>query len=147
MPIGVYKRTKEHIENQRKAMLLKLYGRVLSEEEQKKLLYERNKEANIKSVKNWKKKNWNKVLAINARWNKKIRFEVLENYGELFCRYCGEPDKRLLSLDHVNGDGKEHRKKIGVRSGTGFYCYLKKHGYPNDPPLHILCKSCNSKKQ
>jgi hypothetical protein len=55
---------------------------------------------------------------------------------------CGATER--LVLDHINEDGKEHRKEIGVPSGWMFWRWAVKHGYPDD--LQTLCKRCNEAK-
>ena len=39
---------------------------------------------------------------------------------------------------------EKHKK---ILSGTAFYCYLRRKGYPKDPPLQVLCDDCNKEKQ
>jgi len=72
---------------------------------------------------------------------------VLEQYGGARCNSCGEADLRCLSLDHVNDDGAAHRRKLGISAGLQFYAWLRKNGYPNDPPLQVLCMNCQFKKR
>ena len=76
-----------------------------------------------------------------------LKREALEAYGGPTCVHCGEEDFKKLSLDHVNGDGAEHREALGVHSGDGFYRKLRNLGHPNDSPLQVLCLSCNVKKE
>ena len=84
--------------------------------------------------------------------------EVLSHYGGAICVDCREADITRLTLDHVNEDGGEHRRRLfgldanGPGQGLGasgdkFYRILKKSGYPNDPPLAVRCKKCNQSKQ
>ena len=52
-----------------------------------------------------------------------------------------------LSLDHVNGDGARHRKELGCReNGLAVYRWLVRNDYPQEPPIQLLCKPCNSSK-
>lgn len=62
------------------------------------------------------------------------------------CDCCGEPRLAFLTLDHVNNDGAEHRKRPTYRQ-SDFYRQLKAAGYPNDPALRVLCFNCNSGRQ
>jgi hypothetical protein len=48
----------------------------------------------------------------------------------------------FLTLDHVNGGGNQHRRELNVR-GKHFFEWLVRHGFPNDPPLRVLCMNCN----
>lgn len=61
---------------------------------------------------------------------------VLEHYGEKCCK-CGFSDWRTLSIDHINSDGAEHRKKV---SGAHIYRWLKNNNFPTG--FQILCMNC-----
>ncbi len=64
------------------------------------------------------------------------------------CSCCGESDLRFLTLDHVNGGGREHKEKTtGGNCSTAYYLFLKKRGFPQNPPLTILCFNCNCGRQ
>lgn len=83
---------------------------------------------------------------------RKIKIETLSHYGDLRCSNCGEPHIDLLTLDHINNDGQIHRNYCNSMSnhsikGNEFYIWLRKEGYPNDPPLQILCWNCQLKKR
>ncbi len=69
------------------------------------------------------------------------REKCIAHYGGK-CACCGEDRFEFLAIDHTNGDGNRHRKEIGCK-GNGFYRLLIRRGYPNDPPLRILCHNCN----
>ena len=73
-----------------------------------------------------------------------IKKTCMEMYGGI-CR-CGESDLMVLSLDHTNDDGAEHRRSLN-KSGAAFYLHLRKNGFPNDPPLQVLCMSCQMRKR
>jgi len=80
--------------------------------------------------------------------NRRIRRETLEHYGGSppNCNCCGEKNYEFLTLDHINNDGAKHRKELvgnSKISGAVFCRALKKHGFPNDPPLQVLCWNCN----
>lgn len=61
---------------------------------------------------------------------------VYEHYGNK-CVCCGEVEEAFLTIDHINNNGAEHRKK--VHSGR-FYRWIIENNYPND--LQILCHNC-----
>lgn len=74
-----------------------------------------------------------------------LKVEAMRAYGG-DCDCCGETGVDFLTLDHVDGNGKEHRKTKGVGTGQKFYAYLKLHGYPeriDGHELRILCFNCN----
>lgn len=69
-----------------------------------------------------------------------LKIQVFNGYGGAFCRCCGEKEWEFLSIDHVNGDGSAHRKRLGI-GGDAFYRWLKSQGYP--PGFRVLCFNCN----
>lgn len=91
------------------------------------------------------------------KWRQELKLEALAAYSDgdvirCACPGCGQDDYRFLTIDHVNGDGTAHRKSLGlecnggvrsVRGGWEFYSKLKSLGWPNDPPLRVLCYDCN----
>jgi hypothetical protein len=68
-----------------------------------------------------------------------IKAEVFTHYGTS-CACCGESNPGFLTIDHINGCTKEERKTQGL--GTGFYCWLRKNGFPEG--FQTLCYNCNS---
>lgn len=74
-----------------------------------------------------------------------LRTKVLSHYGgnPPKCACCGESEPSFLTLDHINGDGKEHRSKVG--SGHRIYYLAEKLGWPIG--LQILCWNCNMTKR
>jgi hypothetical protein len=69
------------------------------------------------------------------------RRKVIEAYGGPVCSCCGETDARVLAIDHVNGDGAEHRRAIG-RSSSNLWRWLRNNGFPDG--FRVLCFNCNS---
>lgn len=69
--------------------------------------------------------------------DQKVR--VFEAYGGTICACCGETELAFLSLDHVEQNGAEHRKEVGLR----VYRYLEKEGYPDPHLYQVLCRNCN----
>ena len=74
--------------------------------------------------------------------SRKLSREVIKQYGGK-CTCCGENTFEFLSIDHINNDGKEDRKKIG--SGYSFYRLLRKLNYPKNN-YQVLCYNCNLAK-
>lgn len=72
------------------------------------------------------------------------KVSALDAYGGPVCIGCGADDIEILEIDHIDGGGCQHRKK--VTSGMGghpFYQWLKREGYP--PGYRVLCPTCNKK--
>jgi hypothetical protein len=77
---------------------------------------------------------------IIRRCIRKRKVETINHYG-IVCACCGEDNVDLLTIDHVNGGGKKHRKEIGVRAGYGFYSWLRNNNFPTG--FQVLCFNCN----
>lgn len=73
----------------------------------------------------------------------KLKKLICEHYGGCECLLCGDKDIRVLSIDHINNDGHEHRKVVGT--GKKFYSWIVKNNYP--PGLQVLCWSCQWAKK
>jgi hypothetical protein len=70
-----------------------------------------------------------------------VRSTVLDYYGGQ-CVLCGETNQELLSLDHIDGNGRKHRKEVlgGTDSGSAFFKWVLKNK-PNN--IRLLCYNCN----
>lgn len=92
-----------------------------------------------------------KYNIIRKDYKKEYRFKlkktVLDFYsyknGTIKCVLCGESDLRCLSLDHINGNGNQHRKQIGRGGGTNFYVWIIKNDFPGG--YRTLCMNCQFK--
>jgi hypothetical protein len=80
-----------------------------------------------------------RVAAVARR--EQNRAAVLDHYGRA-CACCGTTD--LLTIDHMNGDGKRHRVDVGISTGTHMYLWLVANGFPDG--FQTLCLSCNASK-
>lgn len=76
----------------------------------------------------------------HARSVRELRRQVIEAYGGL-CACCGERTPEFLSVDHVNGDGAQHRRDI---KGP-LYRWLKANKFPQEG-FRLLCFNCNCAK-
>jgi len=74
----------------------------------------------------------------NKKYKARLKAEVIAAYGSK-CACCGEKVEGLLAIDHINNDGKEHRKQV---PGHSLYLWLKNNGFPKDK-FQLLCVSCN----
>ena len=73
-------------------------------------------------------------------WQRKTK--VLTAYGGK-CACCGETDMHFLTLDHILGDGRAHRRELGGTSNV--YQWLIDNNFP--PGFQVLCVNCNCAKQ
>jgi len=69
----------------------------------------------------------------------KLKNEVINYYGGE-CACCGIKWLAFLTIDHVDGRGKAHRRQVG-RCGLAFYRWLKKNKFPKG--YQVLCWNCN----
>lgn len=99
---------------------------------------------NAKQQREWRSKNKEKYSQSNKRNRIKLRKEVLTHYGgnPPKCACCGESHYEFLSIDHINNDGKQHRKQVGI--GMRMYYWLRKNNYPKG--FQVLCFNCNLAK-
>lgn len=72
----------------------------------------------------------------------KQKFTIIQHYGGK-CKLCGEKDITVLSIDHIEGRGTEHRREL-KKQGTTTYRWLIKNNYPDG--FQVLCFNCNMKK-
>ncbi len=80
------------------------------------------------------------LLQKNRDYKHRIRKEVFSHYSpNLVCQRCGFSDFRALSLDHINGGGREHERLIQER-GDGIMRWLRKNNYPAG--YQVLCMNC-----
>lgn len=95
-----------------------------------------------------------KKRAIEKYWNngakekqqerlKKQKLIVYEHYGNK-CSCCNEKEIAFLSIDHINGGGNKHRKKISKSSKTLPYRWIISNNFPET--LQLLCMNCNFAK-
>lgn len=105
---------------------------------------EKNREAIIAyhQTDSYKQKNRDRV----NKWNYKLKVEVLTHYGNGVCACvkCGFSDIRALSIDHIEGNGAEHRRELlpdnPQRGGLLMYSVLKHEGFPIG--MQTLCMNC-----
>jgi hypothetical protein len=99
-----------------------------------------------------RKKNYIKHKEYDLKYQKdnvrKRKELVIEHYshGTNKCMWegCDVTDMDMLTLDHIDGNGAEHRKEIGY-SGTLYYGWLIKNNYPDG--YQVLCFNHQRKKQ
>lgn len=121
----------------------------------KKYHIEHRVEININQVR-WQREHWQEYYAkhkeelkTKARYNnRRIKFSALYAYSgkaNPYCARCEVNDLDVLTIDHINGGGNAHRRQLRVGSGTNFFYWLKRNGYPEG--YQVLCWNCNVKKR
>ena len=125
------------------------YGNGITEKERikrrNKVMYERKKESILNNQKAYYEKNKHRLKKKTPEevreYRRSVKLEVFMHYcdGEPKCECCGEDVYDFLSIDHMNNDGKIHRKNI--KSSYSFYLWIRRNKYPSN--LQILCMNCN----
>src|SRR3972149_7809370 len=105
--------------------------------------YAKNKDKKNAYDKQWRKDNAERVRERQRNRFIRLRLEVLsrDSQGVPRCACCGETENQFLSIDHINGKGKEDRSD----TGGNFYMRLKREGFPQGL-YQILCYNCNLSK-
>jgi hypothetical protein len=94
-----------------------------------------------------RRKYWNdpvkyreQVRKSQAQVRERNRAELVAAYGgKCACAKCPETNAAFLCLDHINGDGKTHRLKVGSHT----YADLRRRGWPQEG-YRLLCWNCNA---
>lgn len=79
-------------------------------------------------------------LEASRQYSRDVRARVFAHYGSS-CVCCGSTE--CLTIDHVNGDGREHRLML-PKGVLAVYRWLIKNNFPKG--FQTLCRSCNSSK-
>lgn len=89
-------------------------------------------------------RNKERVQETRVRERSRRKMDVLTHYGGTppQCACCGENHVEFLTIDHIDGDGAEHRRAIGRGSGLATYRWLRNNGYPKG--FRVLCWNCNA---
>lgn len=66
----------------------------------------------LKAARNSRLKNSEKIAISKKQKHQELRLAALSSVG-LECVCCKETQLEFLSLDHINGGGRQHRKSVG----------------------------------
>ena len=78
-----------------------------------------------------------------ASHRQRAKKEAMSMYGTV-CQCCGEYRIEFLTIDHIDGNGAEHRREISAQGGQSFYIWLRANKYPAG--FQVLCFNCNAAK-
>lgn len=92
----------------------------------------------------------NETARRRRRHLEQMKEQAYAAYGGQKCACCGESELVFLTLDHVNNDGAQWRRKhFGANKGHGAgvrtYEWCKRNGYP--PIFQVLCWNCQQGKR
>jgi hypothetical protein len=81
----------------------------------------------------------------HKRTRARMRNKILTAYGSK-CACCGESEEKFLAIDHVKGEGNQHRRAIGgnKKASTAIYRWIIKNNFPDI--FQLLCHNCNMAK-
>lgn len=104
---------------------------------------------NIKVIRtqNWRDRNRNnpeykrKNLERTKRYNLKMKQLCFDHYNNK-CRCCGETIFEFLTVEHINGNGRKHRKENKIND---IYRWLVLNNFPEG--FEVLCYNCNCGKR
>lgn len=82
-------------------------------------------------------------LGYQRKSDRKRKLKVLIHYGgdPPKCACCGERIVEFLCIDHINGGGNKHIKKI---THNKFYAWIVRNNFPEG--FQVLCYNCNKAK-
>jgi len=71
-----------------------------------------------------------------------IKTAVFQYYGgdPPKCACCGESHLGFLCIDHIDGGGNKHRRKLGKKTHS-FWLWLMEQNFPDG--YRVLCHNCN----
>lgn len=102
--------------------------------------YRKTHKAELKAYYQRLRKEHPEKLAASLRSSgQKRKREAVNHYGKV-CKCCSEDRLVFLCIDHIDGGGNKHRRKIG----TGVVLWLRKNKYPKG--FQVLCHNCNFAK-
>ena len=115
----------------------------------RKVYYQDNKDKLLADSRRWYQENKEKRASYVKRHRLKRRLEALIRYGngKLACIRCGFTDERALSIDHINNDGAEHRRRMygDKLPDPRLYMWLRARSYPEG--FQTLCMNCQFIKE
>jgi hypothetical protein len=90
----------------------------------------------------WRKANISRWESKQREYRNRKRMEqrnqVLVHYGGK-CACCGESEPLFLTIDHIDGNGAQHRRMIGK---TDMWKWLCQQNFPGG--YRLLCFNCNA---
>lgn len=74
---------------------------------------------------------------------RRLKTDVFSHYsaGKIECAACAQDDLDVLTLDHVDGGGNEHRRSLRAPTTWALYRWVRKNGFPAG--FRVLCFNHN----
>lgn len=86
-----------------------------------------------------KQREMRKRLDTDSTYKRNVRIKAMDRYGRA-CARCGFSDHRALQFHHINGDGKEDRKRL--RTPFHLCQEIVRNGVRGD--IELLCANCHT---
>src|SRR3990167_3457172 len=87
----------------------------------------------------------NKNPEKERQYRRKLRHSVIKQIFDLLgyeCSLCGEKDKYVLQIDHINGGGRQHSKSTR-HSISRYYRAILQSIKNDEGQYRTLCANCN----
>lgn len=121
-----------------------LYGRIIAGDFPvgfQVLCWNHNHQKHIDVVRSNQSNDTKAVIQRHVR--ERLKRLVINHYGGR-CQ-CGEVNIDVLTIDHMNNDGAQHRRSCGINGGTDTYRWLRNNGFPAG--FRVSCFNCNSGRE
>lgn len=99
-----------------------------------------NREEYLRDRRSYYRRNSSRIRKRENAKRLAIKREVFAAYGGK-CSCCGEAEECFLTIDHIHGRGRSHRKMNNME-GFKLYLWLRRNGCPTDN-FRLLCQNCN----
>ena len=83
-----------------------------------------------------------KMNASVNRRHHELKAAAFHMLGDM-CACCGETHPAFLQIDHINNDGAEHRKSLGISRGNTVMPLYREVRDGKIDGLQLLCANCN----
>lgn len=100
-----------------------------------------NKERHLESSRRYSREHAAEISEKRRAQRRALKQTVIDAYGGA-CACCGETALEFLTIDHVNGDGADHRRLLGSAQSRRLYEELVAEAFPAG--FRALCFNCNS---
>lgn len=104
----------------------------------KRITYHKNNSIELK----WRVNNRERLQEYNKKARFQLKTDAIKKYGNC-CAKCNESNLVFLTIDHINGGGRQHIIEIG-QAGAAIYRWLRNNDYPFG--FQVLCFNCNCGK-
>ncbi len=111
--------------------------------EARKKWYAANADRIRRQVREYQSRHKEKYRALDRARQLSIKLATISHYSDNTnkCLLCPESRLYALTIDHINGGGRQERLAEKTPAGWVFYRKLQKAGYPTG--YRVLCSNCN----